>query len=213
MDNIYKKLLAAQAEVGKVSKDAFVQTNKTGAGYNAVSHDNVTSATREVLIKHGIFVRSSIVEHNLEKYEVVGYDGKTKLNFLSTVKVQVDFINADNPEEMVTQFAWGYGMDSQDKGIGKAYSYAHKYALLKGLSLWTGDNDEGRPQGEATRVPNSAYLISFGKYKGMKLEEVGNEGLEGYVEYIEGAAKKNGKPLTPQVADFVKRVEEHLGVK
>jgi hypothetical protein len=52
------------------------------------------------------------------------------------------FINADCPEEKIESFYYGYGIDTQDKGIGKAISYAVKYALLKQFCLETGDDPE-----------------------------------------------------------------------
>jgi hypothetical protein len=38
--------------------------------------------------------------------------------------------------------SFGYGIDDQDKGAGKAMSYAVKYALLKTLGLETGDDPD-----------------------------------------------------------------------
>ena len=56
--------------------------------------------------------------------------------------MQVAFVNVDKPEDRVEVEFFGYGIDPQDKGPGKAMSYAVKYALLKVFSLETGDDPE-----------------------------------------------------------------------
>jgi hypothetical protein len=50
-------------------------------------------------------------------------------------------INVENPEDSIESEWHGFGMDTQDKAIGKAYSYAYKYFLLKTFALETGDED------------------------------------------------------------------------
>lgn len=54
------------------------------------------------------------------------------------------------------------------------------------------------------------YRIPFGKYAQRSLEEVGPEALRGYVDYIEGKAAKDGKPVTGQVKDFVDRASAYV---
>ena len=52
----------------------------------------------------------------------------------------VRFANVDEPTDFIDVPSFGYGVDPQDKGPGKAMSYAVKYALLKALGLETGDD-------------------------------------------------------------------------
>jgi hypothetical protein len=54
----------------------------------------------------------------------------------------VRFVNVDEPSEWIDVESFGYGLDDQDKGPGKAMSYAVKYALLKTLGLETGDDPD-----------------------------------------------------------------------
>ncbi len=54
----------------------------------------------------------------------------------------VEFINVDSPKEIIAVRTYGYGVDGQDKGPGKAMSYAIKYAYLKAFCLETGDDPE-----------------------------------------------------------------------
>ena len=52
----------------------------------------------------------------------------------------IRFANIDAPSDFIDVPTFGYGVDQQDKGPGKAMSYAVKYALLKALGLETGDD-------------------------------------------------------------------------
>ena len=58
------------------------------------------------------------------------------------VNVSVRFQNIDDPDDFLAVETCGYGVDDQDKGPGKAMSYAVKYALLKCLGLETGDDPD-----------------------------------------------------------------------
>jgi hypothetical protein len=58
------------------------------------------------------------------------------------VKIKLSLINADLPQDRIEVCAYGYGIDPQDKGVGKAVSYASKMALLKCFMLETGEDPE-----------------------------------------------------------------------
>ena len=52
------------------------------------------------------------------------------------------FVNVDDAADFIEVATAGYGIDDQDKGPGKAISYAVKYALLKTLGLESGDDPD-----------------------------------------------------------------------
>jgi hypothetical protein len=54
----------------------------------------------------------------------------------------VRFENIDDRTDYIDVETFGYGVDPQDKGPGKAMSYGVKYALLKVLGLETGDDPD-----------------------------------------------------------------------
>ena len=58
------------------------------------------------------------------------------------VKLAVSFINIDDPKDRFTVHFFGHGVDNQDKGIGKAISYAMKYCLLKTFLIESGTDDD-----------------------------------------------------------------------
>jgi hypothetical protein len=68
----------------------------------------------------------------------------------------VRFENIDNRDDYIDVATFGYGVDGQDKGPGKAMSYGVKYALLKVLGLETGDDPENDQGEDANFNPNAA---------------------------------------------------------
>ena len=123
--NIYQRLHAAMEDVSFVRKE----DKKVNNQYTFVSHDEVTKVTREVLLKHGVIYHPQ----NLNAQQ----NGNR-----TEVQMELHFVNIDDPEDRIAVPSFGYGVDNQDKGPGKAMSYAVKYGLLKALALETGDDPE-----------------------------------------------------------------------
>lgn len=125
MLNIYQRMAAVMNDVSYVQKE----DKKVNNQYTFVSHDAVTAKIRPALLKHGIMPVVSVKEHT--------QDGNR-----TEVTIMVRFVNVDQPEDAIEVESFGYGIDPQDKGPGKAVSYAFKYALLKVFCLETGDDPE-----------------------------------------------------------------------
>src|SRR5258708_10689974 len=60
----------------------------------------------------------------------------------SIVKMEISFINIDNPSEKIQVQYFGYGIGSQDSGVTKAITHAVNNALLKIFYLETFDSFE-----------------------------------------------------------------------
>ncbi len=123
--NIHQRLHAVMKDVAYVQKETKMVNNQ----YTFVSHDAVTAKVRVALIEHGVLAISRVVNH-------------VQSGNLTLADIEVDFINIDRPEDLITVPSFGYGIDGQDKGPGKAVTYAVKYAFLKSLCLETGDDPE-----------------------------------------------------------------------
>lgn len=123
--NIHQRLHEVMKQVSYVQKE----NKKVNGQYSYVSHDAVTALVRGALVDNGIVAVPTVKKHS--------QDGNR-----TTVELQVDFVNIDNPDETVSTVSYGQGVDNQDKGIGKAYSYAYKYAMLKMFALETGEDPE-----------------------------------------------------------------------
>jgi hypothetical protein len=59
-------------------------------------------------------------------------------------RYRVDFINVDEPTQILSVVLTAHANDHGDKAPGKTVSYATKYAILKVLQLETGEDDEAR---------------------------------------------------------------------
>lgn len=63
----------------------------------------------------------------------------TKTTFMSRIKTVYRFVNIDSTNEYIETTVFSEGIDSQDKGSGKAMTYGDKYALMKAYKISTGD--------------------------------------------------------------------------
>ena len=122
--NIAQRIAAVMGEVDYVQKE-----KKQGMSYTVVSHDKVTALVRPALHKHGVicYPRDLNVTQNGNRTEAV---------------FTVRFENIDDRTDYIDVATFGYGVDNQDKGPGKAISYGVKYAYLKCLGLETGDDPD-----------------------------------------------------------------------
>lgn len=122
--NVHQRLAAVMGEVSYIRRE-----EKKGMSYKIVSHDKVTALVRPALLKHGIVYYPIRCDHQ--------HNGNR-----AECSMTVRFVNVDEPADFIDVPSFGYGIDPQDKGPGKAMSYAVKYALLKALGLETGDDPD-----------------------------------------------------------------------
>lgn len=141
MKNIYQKMSEATDKIGVVAKNLNVQTGQ-GRGYKAVSERDILDAVKPVEIELGIYsfpLEREIVESELLKTET---DRGVKTTFYTKLRTVYRFVNTDAPEEFIDITSYAVGMDSGDKGDGKAMTYADKYALMKAYKISTGDDPD-----------------------------------------------------------------------
>lgn len=122
--NIHQRLASAMKAVSYIQKE-----HKKGMQYSTVSHDAVTAKVRPALLEAGIVYYPVRCDHQ--------HNGNR-----AECSMTVRFVNVDQPDDYFDVPTFGYGIDGQDKGPGKAMSYAVKYALLKALGLETGDDPD-----------------------------------------------------------------------
>ena len=143
--NIYQRMAAITAELQTVAKNLNVETGK-GKGYKAVSERDVIDAVKPLEAKHGVYsypssrrvLESSALESESE------WNGKVtkKTTFFERIETVYRFVNTDDPADFIETTTFAEGIDSQDKGSGKAMTYADKYALMKAYKISTGDDPD-----------------------------------------------------------------------
>lgn len=122
--NIHQRLAKVMSKVSYIQRE-----EKKGMSYKIVSHDAVTAKVRPALLEAGIVYYPVRCDHQ--------HNGNR-----AECSLTVRFVNIDEPSDFFEVPTFGYGIDPQDKGPGKAMSYAVKYALLKALGLETGDDPD-----------------------------------------------------------------------
>lgn len=113
--------------------------SENGNNFRAISESAILEVLTPILIESEWFYEVRVKKSDLQIREAFGSKGR-KLQFIATVEVAVVFHNCLFPEEMVGTEAVGMGIDDNDKAMGKAYTYAVKYALLKLFRLRYGDD-------------------------------------------------------------------------
>lgn len=189
--NIFERLSAISIEITNVAKNLNVGVGKSS--YKAVGEADVLAAVRPLENKHRVYsypVDRKIVESGT--IENTTYNGEVKKQIFERIEVTYRFVNMDNPSDFIDIKSYGDGIDSQDKSVGKAMTYADKYALLKAYKIITGedpDQDESRPLSNKTNKTTVApTVIKKGVSPDLKQE---CEDLGGTLEQI--AAKKGLK--------------------
>lgn len=130
-------------DIRYLQKDDKVITNKsTQAGYKAISEEKVTGEVRKALITHGVVIIPIEQLHSRTDDHIVDNYGKAKISRLSTVDTKYRIQNIDDIEDYVIAVSSGTGVDTQDKGVGKAMTYSYKYLLLRTFAIPTGEDPD-----------------------------------------------------------------------
>lgn len=140
---IYEKILAVMQTVEYLQKDKQVDTGN-GRGYKALTDEKVLSAIRPAMIAVGLIMLPIKMEQERTDETVQAYDAKgrpvEKINRVTSVNATYRIINTENPAEFVDIVSSGTGVDTQDKGVGKAMTYAKKYAILNSFLIPSGED-------------------------------------------------------------------------
>ena len=143
MDNVYQRISKVMQEVQYLGKDDMVVTNAySGAGYKAISEEKVTTEIRKSLIKNGIVIVPIEMEHTRDDEVLKDKSGNEKVSRLATVNVKYRIQNIDDKDDYIVAVSSGTGVDTQDKAVGKAMTYAYKYLLLRTFAIPTGEDTD-----------------------------------------------------------------------
>ena len=113
-----------------------------GKNFRAISEAEILKTINEVLKSYHIDYSITVKENHLDIKEVAG-----KLVFVATCVVRLDFFIEGYKEPVAFCESLGMGIDDGDKAMGKAYTYAVKYALLKKFRICYADD----PDAEASK--------------------------------------------------------------
>ena len=119
--------------------------SEKGNNFRAVSESAILDVLEPIFEEAGLFYTIDVKKSDLQIREAYGPKGK-KLQFIATVEIKLTFHNTrvyDGPYYLSTESV-GMGIDDNDKAMGKAYTYAVKYALLKIFRLRYADDPDAK---------------------------------------------------------------------
>lgn len=125
--NIYEKIAAVMQDVQYLGKDDNVSFGQTN--YKALSEEKVT-----------VIMRSAMLKHKLVVFPVE--QSATRTGNITHVDVKYRIVNIEDPADYIEVVSCGDGADTQDKGSGKAMTYAFKYMWLRTFAIPTGEDPD-----------------------------------------------------------------------
>lgn len=186
--NIYQRMAAITAKLQTVAKNLDVQTGG-GKSYRAVSERDIIDAVKPLEAEFGVYsypvVRETVAAEILETETTYGDKTTKKTTFYTRIKTVYRFVNVDDPRDYIETDVFSVGLDSQDKGDGKAMTYGDKYALMKAYKISTGDD----PDAEASK--DTSYTIA-GKPISMTCADCGRDISDRVHDF---SLRKYGRPL------------------
>lgn len=129
MKNLVKAVLAVMKEVKGMEKNSKVGTGHHS--YDGTKDQDVKEVFNDAMAKHGLCILPIDIkeETNIERWEET-YNGNKKTKQSVFTKVNTKYLLLHESGESQEIAGYGHGVDTQDKGAGKATTYALKNALL-----------------------------------------------------------------------------------
>lgn len=172
--NIFQRISAVMQDVQYLAKDDQIEFGKTK--YRAISEEKVTTTIRKSLITHGIVIVPVKQEHS-------------KDGVLTTVDVTYRIQNVEDESDYIEAVSSGTGVDTQDKGVGKAMTYAYKYLLLRTFAIPTGEDPDKNSSAELddrfSREQKVEYIDDIKKKVLLDSLEVVGSDIESTLQYFQ----------------------------
>lgn len=136
--NLAQKLIEVRKAVPYLKKD------KEGYKFKYTGSSQVLGALRSAMDEQGVLLQPVVTDAEIRDHTTKKGDHE----YFTALTMVFTWINADDPAETM-QCAWyGQGLDSGEKGVGKAVTYAEKYFLLKFFNIPTDKDDPDAFQGD-----------------------------------------------------------------
>lgn len=176
--NIYEKIRQIMSNVDYIQKDDHVQFKTTN--YKALSEEKITS------IMHQQFVNQGLIVFPVDQ-------SWTRIGDITHVDVKYRIVNSENPEEFIEVVSCGDGADTQDKGSGKAMTYAFKYMWLRTFAIPTGEDPDKMCNEEIEAAKARTEAAKKAQAEARSAVKV----TEDQIKYIESLCESKGMKGTP----------------
>lgn len=141
--SLYEKIQAVSNEIKNLEKDMTV--GKGTNAYKAISDKSVILAVKKAEEQYRII--SIPYKQELVSHETVTVQRREdqSILYVDNIKMTTRIVDLDNPDSFIEIESYGKGVDYGDKGLGKAATYARKYALLNAYKIATGEDPDAYP--------------------------------------------------------------------
>lgn len=140
--NLTQAIIAVMQSIAGIEKSMTVGVGNNA--YKGVSDKDVKNIVGDAMAKNGLCIVPIDVEikSQVERWTETGgqYGDKQKQSIFSEVKTKYLLMHTSG--ESIELAGCGHGVDTQDKGAGKATTYALKYTLLYTFLVPTGKIDD-----------------------------------------------------------------------
>lgn len=176
---------------------------KYGKNFRAISESAILDVLNPLLEENSIFYEIKIKDYDLKTEKIYNsYDSNgnllNNLVFIATVHVILRFNQLDPILEPIIFEGVGMGIDVGDKAMGKAYTAAVKYALLKGFRLQYSDDPDAEKSEEIISIekvqeePKQKKEKAKDKKEKSEKKESEGKASENQLSYIKGLVVKCG---------------------
>jgi hypothetical protein len=187
MKNLIKAVIAVMNEVKGIEKSMTVGNGNNS--YKGVPDKEVKKIIGSAMAKNGLCILPTGIKPTIkiERWEEPGYNKEIKQKQSVFTEVFSTYLLMHESGESQEICGYGHGVDSQDKGAGKATTYALKYALLYSFLVPTGDIDDTDivHSQEYSVKPNKPQVKSESLEKSAISDDVLNAILNN-IQYIKG---------------------------
>ena len=135
MEQIAKAIIAVMQEVKGMEKNSRVGSG--GNSYNGTKDQDVKEVMNSAMAKHGLCILPTNVESTIKvsRWEEVDQWSKSTPKAIKQkqsvfTEVVTKYLLLHESGESIELSGYGHGVDAQDKGAGKATTYALKNCLL-----------------------------------------------------------------------------------
>ena len=149
--NLYEKIQNVSNAIRNIEKGLTVGSGSYS--YKAVGDLDVTLAVKDAEKDNRIIsipIKQELINSEIVKTQKK--DGNEGLTFVDTIKMTLRIIDLDKPSDFIEIESFGKGIDTGDKGFGKASTYARKYALLNAYKIATGEDPDAEKSKETTTI-------------------------------------------------------------
>lgn len=216
--NLAKAVIAVMKAVKGIDKSMTVGTG--ASSYKGVPDQEVKKVIGEAMEKNGLCILPIDIQATtqVDRWEETNqYGTKQKQSVFTEAKTRYLLLHESG--ESVELAGYGHGVDSQDKGAGKASTYALKYTLLYTFLVPTGkiddadtehsENIQTAPKRQPVQVPDPPIDQKVANMQGRQNEEIPGEAQKDLtdaktVEDLKGVWEKY--PALQSVDKWVKGV-------